>query len=103
MYGIGGGTCVKESIMAENNLFTIDLLKGQGIPQRKQKGMLVAVLAALAIPVLIFLFMFARYTTASIMLPLKQKEFNNLVQQASTSKDAKIQSFRLKFIQAKCH
>jgi hypothetical protein len=77
--------------MAEQMFYTIDLLKGRGIPKRKQKGLLLVVLAALALPVLIFIILLAQFFTVSIMLPVKQNELDKLTQQASTSKGAKIQ------------
>lgn len=77
--------------MAEQVFYTIDLLKGRGIPKRKQKGLLVVVLAALSLPLLLLIILLAQYLTVSIMLPVKQNELDKLNQQASTSKGAKIQ------------
>jgi len=59
-------------------MFTIDLLKGQGIPIKSRPGGAAFVAMIIAVPIIITMIMFGDYVRCNIMLNTQQRFFDNI-------------------------
>ena len=63
-------------------MFTIDLLKGRGIPARSRPEDIVAAAVAMAMPVVVTILLFGFFISNKVMISIRQQELANCTRQA---------------------
>jgi hypothetical protein len=63
-------------------MFTIDLLKGRGIPARNRPEGVVAAAVAMAMPIVVTILLLGFFISNKVMITVRQRELTNCVRQA---------------------
>ena len=69
-------------------MFTIDLLKGQGVPLKSSPGGIVIIAVTIAIPLYIFLIMFGLYANDEAYMSVKEQEITRFQSEIDRLSDA---------------